>query len=66
MERKFNNAKYDDKYSAKCLNSDLLDFQEITKEHIKKLKIRHEELIGLVQESINESIVDFEVNNILK
>lgn len=61
LERKFSTVKYEDKYSAKCLYKDLIDFQELTKENIKKLKTRQEELIKLIQESIKESIVDFEV-----
>ena len=51
LERKFSTVKYEDKYSAKCLYKDLIDFQELTKENIKKLKTRQEELIKLIQES---------------
>ena len=53
--------KYDDKYSGKCLQKDLLDFQELIKDQIKKVKILQEELIKFVQDAVNEISPGFEV-----
>jgi DNA polymerase sigma len=53
--------KYDEKYIIKCLQKDILDFQEYTKEQIKKSKATQEELIRLIQESVNDCMPDYEV-----
>lgn len=54
--------KYDIKFISKCLQRDILDFQEYNKEIIKKQKPIQEELLKLIQDSVNETIQDFEVN----
>jgi DNA polymerase sigma len=62
IEKKFSSIKYDEKYTIKCLQRDILDFQEYTKDQIKKMKIVQEELVSLIQESVNECMQDYEVN----
>ena len=54
--------KYDINFISKCLQRDILDFQEYNKEIIKKQKPIQEELLKLIQDSVNETIQDFEVN----
>lgn len=61
IERKFSNQKYDDKYIIKCLQKDLLDFQEYTKDQIKKNKVVLDELLRFVQQAVNDTIPDYEV-----
>ena len=61
LDRKFSLTKYDDKYSGRCLQKDLLDFQELTKDQIKKMKTLQEELIRFVQDAVNEITNDYEV-----
>ena len=61
LDKKFSIKKYDDKYSASCLQKDILDFQEVIKDHIKSLKSTQEELITLVRESVSEVIEDYEI-----
>jgi DNA polymerase sigma len=61
LDKKFSWAKYDEKYIIKCLQRDILDFQEYTKEQIKKVKTVQEELINLIQESVNECMPEYEV-----
>lgn len=61
IERKFYTVKYDEKYTIRCLQKDILQFQEHTKEGIKNCKAVQEELIRLIQESVNEVIPDFDV-----
>lgn len=62
LERKFSTQKYDDKYIVKCLQKDILDFQEYTKDQIKKNRVYIDELIRLVKQAVNDSIPDYEVN----
>jgi len=62
LDKKFSLLKYDDKYSGKCLQKDLLDFHELTKEQIKKMKVLQEDLIRFVQEAVNEIAKEFEVS----
>lgn len=62
LERKFSTHKYDDKYIVKCLQRDILDFQEFTKDQIKKNRVFIDELIKLVKQAVNDSIPDYEVN----
>jgi hypothetical protein len=50
----------------KCLQKDILDFQEYTKDQIKKNKLVLDELLRLVQTAVNESIPDYEVIIILR
>jgi DNA polymerase sigma len=61
LERKFSVAKYDEKYIIKCLQKDITDFQEYTKEQIKRSKATQEELIRLIQDSVNECMPEYEV-----
>lgn len=61
LEKKFSCSKYDEKYIIKCLQRDILDFQEYTKEQIKKVKSTQEELIKLIQDAVNEVMADYEV-----
>ena len=61
MDKKFSLVKYDDKYSGKCLQRDLLDFHQLTKDQIKKMKSLQEDLIKFVQDAANEVSPDFEV-----
>jgi len=62
LEKKFSTQKYDDKYIVKCLQKDILDFQEYTKDQIKKNRIYIDELIKLVKQAVSDSIPDYEVN----
>lgn len=66
LDKKFSLIKYDDKYSGKCLQKDLIDFQELTKDQIKKMKFLQEDLIQYVQVAVNEITSDFEVNSFIK
>lgn len=61
LERKFTTSKYEDKYIIKCLQKDILDFQEFTKDQIRKNKGMLDELLGLVQSAVNECIPEYEV-----
>ena len=61
LEKKFSLTKYDEKYIIKNLQRDILDFQEHTKEQIKKVKSTQEELIKLILEAVNECMPDYEV-----
>jgi non-canonical poly(A) RNA polymerase PAPD5/7 len=61
LEKKFSTLKYEDKYIIKCLQKDILDFQEYTKDQIRKNKPGTDELLRLVQTAVNECIPDFEV-----
>jgi non-canonical poly(A) RNA polymerase PAPD5/7 len=61
LEKKFSANKYEEKYIVKCLQRDILDFQEYTKEQIRRVKATQEELIRLIQESVNEVLPDYEV-----
>jgi len=60
LEKKFSTLRNDDNYAVKCLQKDLLDFQEFNKLQVKRLKETQEELVRLVQEAVSESIPDFE------
>lgn len=62
LERKFSTQKYDDKYIVKCIQRDILDFQEYTKDQIRKNRVLIDELIRLVKQSVSDSIPDYEVN----
>ncbi len=53
--------KYEEKYIIKCLQRDILDFQEYTKEQIKKVSSTHEELIKLINDAVHEVMPDYEV-----
>jgi DNA polymerase sigma len=53
--------KYEEKYIIKCLQKDILDFQEYTKEQIKKAKSTQEELIKLITDAVQEAMPDYEV-----
>lgn len=61
LDKKFGSIKYDDKYIIKCLQKDILDFQEYTKEMIKKNKVIVDELIKQVTIAVNDVIPDYEV-----
>jgi DNA polymerase sigma len=61
LEKKFSGMKYDEKYIIKCLQKDILDFQDYTKEQIKKSKSIQEEIIKLIQEAVNDCMPDYEV-----
>jgi DNA polymerase sigma len=61
IEKKFSTNKYDDKYIMKCLQKDILDFQEYTKEQIYKNKNILEDLIKFIEQSVYEIIPDYEV-----
>jgi hypothetical protein len=65
LEKKFLSVKYEDKYIMKCLQKDILDFQEYTKDIIKRNKVILDDLIKLVQTTVSECIPDYEVNIIL-
>ena len=45
----------------KCLQKDILDFQDYTKDQIKKNKIILDELLKFVQTTVNECIPEYEV-----
>lgn len=61
LEKKFSTQKYEDKYIIKCLQKDILDFQEYTKDQIKKNKIILDDLLKFIQQAVNDSIPEFEV-----
>ena len=61
LEKKFATSKYEDKYIIKCLQKDILDFQDYTKEQIRNNKVVTDELLRLVQTAVNECIPDYEV-----
>ena len=42
LEKKFSQVKYDEKYIIKNLQRDILDFQEYTKDQIKRVKSTQE------------------------
>jgi len=65
LDKKFSSFKYEDKYIIKCLQKDILDFQEYTKEQIKKNKAVVDELLKYVQTAVNAVIPDYEVTNFL-
>ena len=58
----FSTQKYDDKYIVKCLQKDILDFQEYVKDGIKINKPVTDELLRLVKVAVSETIPDWEVN----
>jgi hypothetical protein len=62
LDKKFSSFKYEDKYIIKCLQKDILDFQDYTKEQIKKNKAVVDELLKCVQTAVNDVIPDYEVN----
>ena len=53
--------KYDDKYIIKCLQRDILDFQEYVKISIKNNKKVLDHLLKYIQNAVNENIPDYEV-----
>jgi non-canonical poly(A) RNA polymerase PAPD5/7 len=59
---KFSTQKYDDKYIVKCLQKDILDFQDYVKKGIKVNRTYIDELIRLVKLAVNETIPEYEVN----
>jgi non-canonical poly(A) RNA polymerase PAPD5/7 len=61
LEKKFSSSKYEEKYIVKCLQRDILDFQEFTKEQIRRVKAAQEELVRLIQDSVTEVMPDYEV-----
>ena len=61
LEKKFSTQKYEDKYIIKCLQKDILDFQEYTKDQIKKNKIILDDLLKFIQQAVNDSIPEFEL-----
>ncbi len=61
LDKKFSTVKYEDKYIMKCLQKDILDFQEYTKDQIKRNKVVLDELLKLVQTTVNECIPEYEV-----
>ena len=61
LEKKFSTSKYDDKYIIKSLQKDILDFQDYIKDQNKKNRIIVDELIRLVQTSVNDCIPEYEV-----
>lgn len=62
LDLKFYSYKYDDKYIIKNLQKDILDFQELTKEQIRRNKTVVDEIFRLIQTSVNEAIPEYEVN----
>lgn len=61
LEKKFSIVKYDMNFIYKCLQKDVLDFQEFNKEVIRKQRPIQEELLRLIQEAVSEVTKDFEV-----
>ncbi len=61
LDRKFSINKYDDKYIIRSLQKDILDFQEYTKDLIKRNKSVLDDLIKFVQTSLNDTSPDYEV-----
>lgn len=60
LDKKFSVSKYEEKYIIRCLQKDILDFQDFTKELIKKNKVILDDLLRFVQNAVNESIPDYE------
>ncbi len=56
FSKKFENNYYKDKYIQENLQKDLLDFQDYVKEKLKYINPKINELINLIQTSVNESI----------
>jgi hypothetical protein len=65
LDKKFSINKYDDKYIVRSLQKDILDFQEFTKDQIKRNKTVLDELIRLVQSSVNDCSTEYEVIELL-
>ncbi len=63
MDKKFSINKYDDKYIIRSLQKDILDFQEYTKDQIKRNKSVLDELIRLVQSAVNDCSSEYEVKH---
>lgn len=61
LEKKFTLSRNTEEYIYKCLNKDILDFQDYTKEQIKMIKPSQEKLINLLQECVNQTIPDYEI-----
>ena len=61
LENKFSHCKINESYIFKCLNRDILDFQEFTKEKMRILKTTQVELISILQDCVNSTIPDFEI-----
>lgn len=61
LDKKFSTIKYEDKYIIRCLQKDILDFQDYTKDLIKRNKLILEDLLKFVQNSVNDCIPDFEL-----
>jgi hypothetical protein len=56
FSKKFENNYYKDKYIQENLQKDLLDFQDYVKEKLKYINPKINDLINLIQTSVNESI----------
>ena len=54
--KKFENNYYNDKYIQENLQKDLLDFQDYVNEKLKHINPKINDLINLIQSSVNESI----------
>ena len=62
LNKKFKHFKYDKEYMFDSLSSDLVDFEEFVKIRTEKEKDIYDTLIKNVQDSVNKSIPDYEVN----
>ena len=56
FSKKFENNYYNDKYIQENLQKDLLDFQDYVNEKLKHINPKINDLINLIQTSVNESI----------
>lgn len=61
LDKKFSTIKNDDKYIIKCLQKDILDFQDYTKDMIKRNKSILDDLLKHIQHAVNETIPEYEV-----
>ena len=62
LNKKFNIFNFEKEYRLDCLSSDIADFEVFVKLRIEKEKDIYETLIKNVQNSVEKSIPDYEVN----
>ena len=61
LNKKFINFTYDLTYVFNCLSKDIKDYQQFVKEHIEREQSLYNRLIQNIQNSVDESIHDYDV-----
>ena len=61
LNKKFINFTYDLTYVFNCLTKDIKDYQQFVKEHIEREQSLYNRLIQNIQNSVDESIHDYDV-----